>query len=78
MAGVTQSSSQFVASRRAAPGLTRELAELVRMFQTLVADSYRPELHYMRGPGPKWHAKHDPAPAAAASHSVSGLTPASA
>lgn len=22
-------------------------------------DSYRPELHYMRGPGPKWHAKHD-------------------
>jgi len=21
-------------------------------------DSYRPELHYMRGPGPKWRAKH--------------------
>ena len=21
-------------------------------------DLYRPELHYMRGPGPKWHAKH--------------------
>ena len=21
-------------------------------------DSYRPERHYMRGPGPKWHAKH--------------------
>jgi hypothetical protein len=21
-------------------------------------DSYRPELHYMRGPGPKWHEKH--------------------
>jgi hypothetical protein len=20
--------------------------------------SYRPELHYMRGPGPKWHVKH--------------------
>jgi hypothetical protein len=19
---------------------------------------YRPELHYMRGPGPKWHEKH--------------------
>jgi hypothetical protein len=19
---------------------------------------YRPELHYMRGPGPKWHARH--------------------
>ena len=20
---------------------------------------YHPEKHYMRGPGPKWHAKHD-------------------
>ena len=25
-----------------------------------VRDSYRPELHYMRGPGPKWRAKHRP------------------
>ena len=24
----------------------------------LVCAPYRPELHYMRGPGPKWHAKH--------------------
>jgi hypothetical protein len=23
-----------------------------------VTDPYRPELHYMRGPGPKWRAKH--------------------
>jgi hypothetical protein len=23
-----------------------------------VFGSYRPERHYMRGPGPKWHAKH--------------------
>jgi hypothetical protein len=22
------------------------------------ADVYRPEYHYMRGPGPKWRAKH--------------------
>ena len=22
-------------------------------------DPYRPELYYMRGPGPRWHAKHD-------------------
>ena len=28
-----------------------------------VRDSYRPELHYMRGPGPKWRAKHQPGPA---------------
>jgi hypothetical protein len=23
---------------------------------------YRRDLYYMRGPGPKWHAKHDPQP----------------
>jgi hypothetical protein len=23
-----------------------------------VFDSYHPELHYMRGPGPKWREKH--------------------
>jgi hypothetical protein len=23
-----------------------------------VIDPYRPELHYMRGPGPKWRQKH--------------------
>ncbi len=30
-------------------------------------DPYRPERHYMRGPGPKWHAKHTASFAAAAS-----------
>ena len=29
-------------------------------------DPYRPERHYMRGPGPKWHAKHANALVAAA------------
>jgi hypothetical protein len=28
-----------------------------RLIKT-ASDPYRPELHYMRGPGPKWHAKH--------------------
>jgi hypothetical protein len=23
-----------------------------------IGGAYRPDLHYMRGPGPKWHAKH--------------------
>jgi hypothetical protein len=27
-----------------------------------VFDSYHPELHYMRGPGPKWREKHGLAP----------------
>jgi hypothetical protein len=33
------------------------MTRLNRLFQ-IVRDPYRPELHYMRGPGPKWHAKH--------------------
>lgn len=24
-----------------------------------MTDRYRPELHYMRGPGPKWRAKRE-------------------
>ncbi len=28
------------------------------------AGHYRPELHYMRGPGPAWRAKHGQFPAA--------------
>ena len=34
---------------------------VAQLWRTLVKDlfdPYRPELHYMRGPGPKWHAKH--------------------
>jgi hypothetical protein len=42
------------------PALAAEFADVVRLFKSLF-DPYRPELHYMRGPGPKWHAKHRPA-----------------
>jgi hypothetical protein len=35
------------------------MAELWRMLKNDLFDPYRPELHYMRGPGPKWHEKHD-------------------
>ena len=41
--------------------LRRRLNRIVTKCQRLLAvtcDPYRPELHYMRGPGPKWHAKH--------------------
>jgi len=41
-------------------GLTDDLGALMRALKALI-DPYRPEQHYMRGPGPKWHAKHDPA-----------------
>jgi hypothetical protein len=43
---------------RSAPGVARAIAELRNVFKGLF-DPYRPELHYMRGPGPKWHEKHD-------------------
>jgi len=29
-----------------------------RWLRTSLSDPYRPELHYMRGPGPKWREKH--------------------
>ena len=51
--GVTKGSSPSVRKR----GSRADFAELVRAIRSLV-DPYRPELHYMRGPGPKWHAKH--------------------
>jgi hypothetical protein len=44
-------------SRRDAPSLAAELAELRRALGDLL-NPYRPERYYMRGPGPKWHAKH--------------------
>ena len=37
-----------------------DFASVVRNLVMDVRDSYRPELHYMRGPGPKWRAKHQP------------------
>jgi hypothetical protein len=38
--------------------LPGDWTDLMRAIKNLV-DPYRPELHYMRGPGPRWHAKHD-------------------
>jgi hypothetical protein len=29
-----------------------------RRLSASLFDPYRPELHYMRGPGPKWREKH--------------------
>ena len=41
--------------------LAPSLAPLVNIWRRLrqeILDSYRPELYYMRGPGPKWREKH--------------------
>jgi hypothetical protein len=37
------------------------LLELLRTLFFIDTRSYQPERHYMRGPGPKWRAKHGPA-----------------
>jgi hypothetical protein len=42
-------------------GLAKPFAELRafwRQFVERAFNPYRPELHYMRGPGPAWRAKH--------------------
>jgi hypothetical protein len=39
----------------------RDLSRALRALWRIPGESsgsYRPDLHYMRGPGPKWHAKH--------------------
>jgi hypothetical protein len=53
----------------AARTLRRALEEIV--------DPYRPELHYMRGPGPKWHAAHTHLPVSAA-QDIAAMTKARA
>jgi hypothetical protein len=36
--------------------------EALRALSEAILHPYRCDLYYMRGPGPKWHAKHDPQP----------------
>jgi hypothetical protein len=51
MATITSDSSSQAKRPPAIRGFWRQF--FIRAF-----DPYRPELHYMRGPGPAWHAKH--------------------
>jgi hypothetical protein len=41
------------------PRLVRVARQRVRSLLRDLLHPYRPELHYMRGPGPAWRAKHD-------------------
>jgi hypothetical protein len=40
------------------PSIGRAVADLWHSVTTDLFGTYRPERHYMRGPGPKWRAKH--------------------
>ena len=42
--------------------MARIKALFARLVRGDVLKRYRPERHYMRGPGPQWHAKHDSLP----------------
>ena len=59
--------------RRTAPSMTADVAGFFHALAKSLFDPYRPELHYMRGPGPKWHAKHNPAPAPASFDGIPAL-----
>jgi len=68
-----RSTHRALIARKATPGFLAEIADLFRNLVKAILDPYRPELHYMRGPGPKWHAKH--APSAAPSAASLGALP---
>jgi len=58
MATVKDAKANAAAARPAT--LAGDVADLVRTLKSLFKP-YRPELHYMRGPGPAWRAKYAPA-----------------
>jgi len=62
LAGMSATVSVGLAHR--SHGRATRLAEFAHSLARSLFDPYRPELYYMRGPGPKWHAKHERAPVA--------------
>jgi hypothetical protein len=47
-----------MATRNQTPQVSVAFVSLWRSLRRDLFDSYRPERHYMRGPGPAWRAKH--------------------
>jgi hypothetical protein len=47
-----------MASKSKHASIGRAVADLWRTVTSDLFNEYRPERHYMRGPGPKWRAKH--------------------
>ena len=68
------------AARRNEAWAAGDIGELLQSLARALFDPYRPELHYMRGPGPKWHAKHAPPnqPAAVAALPLTPTRPSNA
>ena len=53
---MAQSNRSTAMARGSNAGLLCEFADLFASLTNLF-DGYRPERHYMRGPGPAWHRK---------------------
>jgi hypothetical protein len=50
---------ETIRTRHAAPPrLLAALGSIFNEFRRALFDPYRPEQHYMRGPGPKWRERH--------------------
>jgi len=47
-----------MASKSKSPSIGKAVADLWRIVTSELFTDYRPEQHYMRGPGPKWRAKY--------------------
>lgn len=47
-----------MASKQKTSSISKAVIELWRTMTTDLFGTYHPERHYMRGPGPKWRAKH--------------------
>ena len=47
-----------MAAKNKTPSIGKAAAEVWLALTSQLFNSYHPERHYMRGPGPKWRAKH--------------------
>jgi len=55
---MTMTTPSRPAATRRPTGLVGEIFAVWNDLARALFDSYRPERHYMRGPGPAWRAKH--------------------
>lgn len=55
---IAASTALMAPARRNAPTLSATVLDVWRTLAKALRDPYRPERHYMRGPGPKWREKH--------------------
>jgi hypothetical protein len=58
MATMISTTLSAPALRRHGQGSSTGFKAFWRQFVAKAFDPYRPELHYMRGPGPAWRAKY--------------------